>query len=155
MIFAKTINVPATTPTATPLVTPWHLASGLIYKVEIYFPPGPCGLVGVAVQSAIHRLYPFGESEWFIGDNVTISFDDEMSFNIATKQVEIWTYNLDEKFAHSIQVRMGLISDPLIIKNRFGVTDLEALTDSIGNLVQLLESRSITSGRFNVNAGKK
>ena len=148
MIFAKTVTTNKNTVAATPLVTTWPLVSGLIYRFELYFPPGPCGLVGVALHTASHRIYPFGENEWFIGDNVTIAFDDEMLFDIETRQLELHSYNLDEKFNHQFQCRLGIISDPQLIASKFGVQNIEKLTDRMTSLISLLEKKTGLTSKF-------
>jgi len=89
MIFVRSVTVPKSTVAGTPLITTWPLVNGLFYKLELFFPPGPSGLVGVSLHSASHQIYPADTDEWFLGDNVTISFEDEFLFTSDSKQVEI------------------------------------------------------------------
>jgi hypothetical protein len=152
MIAVKTVTTPASTVAGTPLVSTWGLVLGLIYKVEIFFPPGSRGLLGVALHSASHRVYPFGDDEYFIGDNCTISFDDELYFDLASKQLEIHTYNLDDYYSHTLQFRLGIQTDPELIKSKYGISNIEALTTSVSALVGLITLQNTASGKYSSDA---
>lgn len=152
MIRAKSVTVPKNTVAATPLVEPWQITQGLFYKLDIFFPPGPSGLVGIALRTGLHQIYPFDSDEWFIGDNVPISFDDEYMFDIASGQIEIAAYNLDDYYDHTIYVRLGIITDPELIKARFGYSSIEALTIQLQALNTLLAMQNVASGRFSTEA---
>ncbi len=148
MIFAKSVTTPKNTVAATPSVTSWNISQGLIYKFELYFPPGSCGLVGVALHDATHRIYPTGENEYFIGDNVTISFDDEMIFEKANGELEIWTYNLDTYYEHLIQVRLGITDDEETIKTRYSLQALVPLVTELQTLITLLTTQTVTQKSY-------
>ena len=45
--------------------------------VSFSFPPGPSNLLRVAIFYGEKKVWPWGEAEWFTGDNVTIGFADD------------------------------------------------------------------------------
>jgi len=155
MIFVRSVVTTKSTVASKPLITPWSIAIGLIYKLEIMFPPGPSGLVGVAIHNASHRIYPADSDQWFIGDNVTISFEDEQPFDEETKQVEIHTYNLDDYYSHEIQIRLGIITDTELIKSRYGYANIDALITQLQALNALLIMQNTASGKYSTKAATK
>lgn len=99
----KTVTVPAGTPIAAPAVTslPWR--QGYPVQVELRIPPGPSGLVGVALAHSGTKIIPHDEDEWLITDNEPVIWP---LTGYPTNAV--WTvlsYNLDV-YAHDFQVRM-------------------------------------------------
>lgn len=148
MVFSKAVTVAASTLSATPLITPWALMSGLIYRFELTFPPGPSGLVGVALKEASHKLYPIDDDEYLLGDNITIAFDDLYMFEIATKQLEIVAYNNDDYYSHTFYCRLGIETNPELIKSRYMATNVELLTSRISALVTLLTLQATASGKY-------
>lgn len=148
-ILVKTITIPKNTSIASALRTKWKIIAGLIYKFEIDFPPGPSGLVGIAVVDGDSRLYPFGEMEYFIGDNATISFEDEHIFTSATATLDILAYNLDDFYDHTIQVRVGILSDETMIKAKLGISSNEALTEPLQKLIELLTLQQSMKTTYN------
>jgi hypothetical protein len=138
MILVKTITIPANTLKSNRLMVPWKIVNGLVYRFELYFPPGSSGLVGVHVQDASVNIYPFDESEDFIGDNTTIAFDDELLYTGATRQLDVYVYNEDDTYEHTIQLRMGLLADEQLVKSRLGISQTESLTEPLMQLIELL-----------------
>ena len=154
MIYTKTVTTPKSTVAATPRITPWEIALGLIYKVEIMYPPGPGGLVGVSMHTASYQLYPNDSDEWFIGDNITISFDDQYLFNQETSQLEIYSYNTDDYYNHTVQVRLGIETDPELIKSRYGFANIDTLITQIQALNSLLVVQNTASGKYSTEVLK-
>lgn len=150
MVLVKTVRTSANVVPATPLITPWDIQNGIIYKVEVMFPPGPCGLVGVAIRTASHQLYPADSDEWFLGDNVTISFDDEYLFNLDSKQIEIATYNNDDFFTHMVQVRIGVITDPDFIRAKYSLSKIDSLLVQLQTLNSLLIMQNTASKKYTI-----
>ncbi len=92
-----------------------NVTKGLVYKVDFYFPPGPSGLLGVAVFDGSFQVWPSSVGEWFTSDNETIRFDDMYLKESAPYQFDIYTYNNDETFDHSLSVRVGLVSKEVFL----------------------------------------
>lgn len=104
-IEVKTIVTPRGTAIAAPLVTPLTWRQGYPVQVEIRIPPGPSGLLGVALAHSGTRIIPHDESEWLITDAEPVIWPlTDFPTNAAWSVI---TYNLDV-YAHTIQVRMLL-----------------------------------------------
>ena len=76
MIYSKFITTPANTLQSNPLRTSIKVTKGLVYKVEIMFPPGSLGLLRVAIFDGAYQAWPSTVGEWFRTDGETISYDD-------------------------------------------------------------------------------
>lgn len=87
-----------------------RVTRGLVYKVEFYFPPGSSGLMGVAVFDGLFQLWPSNIGEFFRGSDISIDFDDLYLKEAAPYQFDIYTYNLDDAYDHTVDVRIGLVS---------------------------------------------
>ena len=111
MVYSKYISTPANTALASPVRTEIRVTKGLVYKVEFYFPPGPSGLMGAAVFDGLYQAWPSTVGEYFASDDETISFDDLYVKESPPFSFQCFTYNLDTAFAHSVGVRIGLVSD--------------------------------------------
>lgn len=109
MIYQSTITTPANTTLANPKRTSLKMVVGLIYQFELYFPPGPSGLVGVAIFDTEVQLYPRGRHEFFVGDNTLISFNDLHMLESENATLDIYTYNIDDAYEHQIQARFGIV----------------------------------------------
>lgn len=110
MIYTATITTLKNTAQSSLKHTVLNVTKGLVYKVEFYFPSGPAGLLGVAVFDGLFQLWPSTIGEFFNSDDETISFDDMYLKDSAPYQLEIYTYNTDDTYDHTMQVRVGLVS---------------------------------------------
>ena len=120
MIYVSTITTVESTLKTAPLRTNKKASGGVVYLVEVYFPPGSSGLMGVQIWNQDVALYPLARNEWFIGDNTTIRFEDIRELSIAENIIEINTYNTDTVYDHVTQVRIGIL--PIDLYNeRYGV----------------------------------
>jgi len=104
-IEVKTIITPAFTTAAAPMVTSLNFRQGYPTQLELRIPPGPSGLVGVALFHSGQQVIPYQSGEWLITDDESViwplsNFPYNAKYTVAT-------YNLDV-YAHTIQVRMLL-----------------------------------------------
>lgn len=118
MIYSANIKTLQDGHTWDPMRTPLKVTKGLVYKIEINFPPGSAGLMGVAIFDGSYSVWPSTIGQWFIGDGIVISFDDMYLKEAAPYQFDIYTYNKDTKYDHSVDVRVGLVSKDMF-KARF------------------------------------
>ena len=58
MIFNRVVETPANTEITSPLRTDMKCVAGLVYQLDIYFPPGSAGLMGVQIRNQNVALYP-------------------------------------------------------------------------------------------------
>lgn len=84
------------------------VTSGLIYRMEVEFPPGCCGLLHVQIFDGSYQVYPASNQDSFHSDARVIGFDDLYLKQQPPFELKILTWNLDETWGHEIQVRIGM-----------------------------------------------
>lgn len=101
----KTVTVPALTTKTSPQSTPLGWREGYPVWVELRIPPGPSGLVGIALAHSGRKIIPKDESEWLISDSEVVSWAlEDYPYN---PNWRLLAYN-DDIYDHAVQVRMGL-----------------------------------------------
>jgi len=115
MIYEATICTSKDTPRYGPDVNRLYVTKGLVYKIELDFPPGSAGLLGVAVYDGGFQVWPSTLGEWFTGDGILISFDDVYLKETEPYVFDIYTYNEDDTYDHSVTVRLGLVSKEIFM----------------------------------------
>ena len=86
------------------------VTSGLVWRIEVDFPAGCCGLMSVQIFDGSYQLFPASPGEIMHGDGVVLSYDDLYLKDAAPFEFKIKTRNDDELWDHTIQVRIGLAS---------------------------------------------
>lgn len=92
-----------------------RVTKGLVYRVEFYFPAGSAGLMGVAVFDGLYQVWPSSVGEFFLGDDQVIAFDDMYLKEAAPYELQCYTYNEDDTYAHFVAVRLGLVSSEVFL----------------------------------------
>lgn len=91
-------------------LTRMNVTKGLVYKVEVFYPPGSHGRLHCFIMDGGYQVWPSSPGQTFTGDNVTISFDDIYLKSSAPYLFDIFTFNLDDTYEHALTVRIGLVS---------------------------------------------
>lgn len=86
------------------------VTKGLVYRVELMFPPGSGGLLKVAIFRGASQVWPSPPGEVFDGDYMLISFEDLYVVESQPFIFTIKTDNQDTKYEHEVTVRIGLVS---------------------------------------------
>jgi len=74
--------------------------------VSIRFPPGPSGLLEVAIFYGEKQIWPSEEGQVFKGDNEWIHFEDYWPLPETPCRLIIKAVNRDEVYEHSVYVRL-------------------------------------------------
>jgi len=85
-----------------------------VTRVHVGFPPGPQGLLKVAVFYGEKKVYPSLEELWFTGDDVELAFDDYWELPETPCPLRIVAVNEDEVYEHMFYVRLK--TEPLKVK---------------------------------------
>ena len=140
MIYTKPITIDANTSESSPREDFINISTGVIHKVEVLFPPGCAGLVGVRIHQGGHQIYPT-DTEAFISDAETISFNDYHIVQRGYTSLRILSYNTDTLYAHTIYLRFGVLKEwqinPQQALNRVSNT-IEVLTHAISGFMDKL-----------------
>lgn len=110
MIYAADITTSASTTAGSPLRTALPVTKGLVYKLEVNFPRGSAGLMGVRFMRGGFQVWPSNRGVWFRGDDNVISFDDTYLIEDAPLMFVVETYNTDDTYEHEVLIKIGLVS---------------------------------------------
>ena len=113
MIYASTISTDEGTAEGSKDDVVLKLTSGLIWMFELDFPPGCCGLLHVQIFDGLYQVLPSSIGENMHGDAVTMRFDDLYFKQGAPFELKIRTWNDDDTWPHTVQIRVGMASGEL------------------------------------------
>lgn len=147
MVFSIRITTDANTSELLPLRTLLKCAQGVIYQVDVMFPPGSSGLMGVQIRNQNISLYPRNRGEWFIGDNYSLSFPDLFELYIDSNIIEILTYNLDTDYSHLCAVSIGIVAKGDFIEHFLPGRSVKGLIESMEHLTAIMAPSEIPVDR--------
>ena len=116
MFYDYTALVPANTPETSPMEVELVLAPGIIHRVAVSFPDGAVGLVYVQIFKGFHQVWPTNPDSSFNWNNYTIEWDDYLPLNDIPFELKAKLWNLDDTFAHSIDLRLGVVPEDVYWK---------------------------------------
>jgi len=115
VIYVADITTPISYGADNPLKTILKISKGLIYRIEVEFPTGPCGLLYTCAYDGLHPVWPSTDNAWYHSDGVTIAFDDLYLKSQPPYELQIYSYNLDDTYEHWCQWRIGMVTEELFI----------------------------------------
>lgn len=83
--------------------------------MEVDFPPGCVGLVHVQLFDGKYQLLPASPGKTLFGDGKLLRYDDSYLKEAAPYELTLVTWNEDELWTHTIQVRVGVASSRLFM----------------------------------------
>ena len=110
MIFTASITTDRNTSEANAKVTDLKVTKGLIWLVEVEFPAGCCGLCHLQIFDGNYQLFPSTPGNSIHSDGAVLSYDDLYLKNAAPFYLNFKTWNLDETWSHTLQIRIGIAS---------------------------------------------
>jgi len=131
MYYAIPIIVPPNTPPTSPVERRVIVDWGVLVKVEVEFPAGCCGLVGVKILYQGRQIFPTNKGFWFISDDYVISFPEYFPFNQRENELVIQAYNEDEIYFHTPIVRLAVLPREVALPTLF----TQGILESIKSLV--------------------
>lgn len=109
MIYVTELTIPANTSVDIPMRISLSVVDGIISEVNVLFPDGCKGLVGVRVYDYEHIIYPSNPDHWLIADDETIIWSDDYTLSGAPFELGLEGYNLDDSYSHTIYFRFVVI----------------------------------------------
>ncbi len=110
MVYSVTITTDANTTKVNAKKTVLKLTKGLVWKIEIDFPPGCSGLLYTQIFDGSYQVFPASPGTAFHSDNQLIGFDDLYLKTSEPFEFVIKTWNLDDTWPHTIQIHLGMAS---------------------------------------------
>jgi hypothetical protein len=109
MYYQVSIDTPANTSEAVPLITPLAVTRGVIRRVVIGFPPGAVGLLRVRIFDKSWQILPINLNDSLGWDNYTYDIALNYPLEVEPYVLTVCTWNLDDSYQHSIFV--GVVVD--------------------------------------------
>lgn len=131
MIYAATITTPKNTAEADALETVLSVTRGLVWRIEVEFPPGCSGLAHIQIFDGSYQLFPATPGESFHGDGVTIGFDDLYLKDAAPFVFTVKTWNLDETWGHTLTLSLGMASSEAFMSRYLPSMTWEKFRDAL------------------------
>lgn len=115
MIYPITIETAANVTQGSPTRNHLRVSKGLVYFIELYFPSGSEGLLHVSIFDGGFQVWPTAYGTSFVGDDVHFFYDDLYIKEVAPFEFTIYTWNEDTAYAHSVIIRIGLVTKDIFI----------------------------------------
>lgn len=119
MIYRFGISTAANTLETAKKKTVLKLCSGVIHQIDILFPPGSAGLLHVHINRALHQLWPTNSDQSFAADGDKISFREHYELTSVPYQLQAWTWNDDDTYAHDVIIRIGILPRKDVLRRLF------------------------------------
>jgi hypothetical protein len=103
------VTIPAATAQAAPVTVALPFDDGELERIEMRWPPGPAGLVGLRIRHSSQVVIPYSGTSWVVSDDEPIYWP--VSGYPATDKWDVLGYNTGA-YPHTIQVRL-LVNDPV------------------------------------------
>ena len=155
MIYTASITIAANTAEVDATRTVLRVGKGLVWRLEVEFPPGCAGLAHLFITDGSYQVFPATPGESFASDGSVISFDDLYLKNTPPYQFDITCWNLDQAWDHTLQVRVAMASSeafmsrymPSVSWDKFNKMMLEAAKQQQKDKDEQLEDLAKRIGR--------
>ena len=154
MIYGRRITFTHGGASTSPERTVWKLTEGMIYQVEIAFPPGCAGLVSVRLSDHAGQLYPYDRGEWFSGDGETITFPETHAVEGEPFELLVDGYNEDETYDHTVSFRIGFVTRDIFIARFLPSVGAEQIAKVLEQLSSDTEARKLAATEALLAQGK-
>ncbi len=119
MIYRFGISTPANTSKGNQQKTVLKIARGIIHQLEVIFPSGPGGLLHVKINRGLHQVWPSNSDEAFASDNESLSFREHLELLTEPYKLEVYTWNEDDTYPHSVIIRLAILPRKFILRRLF------------------------------------
>ncbi|HEU5219175.1 MAG TPA: hypothetical protein VFU23_10980 [Gemmatimonadales bacterium] len=97
------VTIPPGTPQSAPVTVPLPFDDGNVERIELRWPPGPAGLVGLRIRHSSQVVIPYSGTAWIVSNDEPIYWPVEGY--PATDKWDVIGYNTGA-YPHTIQVRL-------------------------------------------------
>jgi len=130
LLYQKTLNVPADTPSDAPIETTIVVKDPVVVRLGAFFPPGCAGMVKVAVFYGKLQIWPSKEGEWLRGDSTTIW--GEPFFELPEKETTLTLKGCSPNTWYDHDVTFYIVALPRIVALwMIGISRLVAFLEGI------------------------
>ena len=119
MLVTHIVTCPSATTPDSPHKVDIVLPRGVITKVIVRIPPGPCGLVGMRIFKGLKQIIPFNEGAWIIGDDDRIEFEMYFELDEEENTLTVECYNFDVVYDHSYYFYFNILPPEIAYYHRY------------------------------------
>lgn len=123
MIYRFSISTDASTSESSAKETTLLIERGIIHQLDIFFPPGPSGLLHLQIFQSLHQLFPYNTGASFAAAGVNISFPEFIPIEQAPFTLTAKTWNDDDTNAHVVIIRMGILPRQIVAPSTLSISD--------------------------------
>lgn len=105
MIFAFSITIPPRTYIEDEIYEELPLTKGKLSQVNVFFPPGCAGLVGVRFFRYAFQVLPANFPSWVISDAEDVELPCEVDISAEPYSITLGAYNEDDTYPHTLYIR--------------------------------------------------
>lgn len=109
MYFCWDITVEANTLAEDPLEQYLKITKGVITRVDVKFPAGCHGMVGIRFLRYEQQLIPLTSDEWITGDDETVPTETYGNLTDYPYQLKLVACSPDTTYDHTITVRIQVL----------------------------------------------
>jgi len=132
MFFEHDITIPPNTPSEAFFSQTLRLSRGIIKRIDLVFPAGCAGLVGVRLLKQAFQVIPLNYPKWIETDGETVSIQTEIYLTEIPYELEFQGYNLDDTFEHTIRVRVLMEPSSLPFRQKTPEQESQELLQGLG-----------------------
>ncbi|MBW2672775.1 MAG: hypothetical protein JRD89_05055 [Deltaproteobacteria bacterium] len=103
------------------------LEGDVLERVRLRYPPGPNGLLRIALFYGIKELFPHEEGTYFYGDDEIIEFSPSWQLPERETTVRVKLVNDDEKYEHSVYLVLITLESSEMLANRIAAAVRSAI----------------------------
>lgn len=111
MFYAEKLRVETTHLTNAPLEERIKCWAGVIHHVGIIARPGTDAKIRVAFFRGGHRIYPAGNTEYFVPSEHPLRFKDFLILSPGENEIVVKLWNVDAKYYHEIIIELGILPE--------------------------------------------
>jgi len=105
MLYAKSLTIPAGTPSDNPKETTIEIEEPILLYAAVKFPPGCHDMVSAAIFYGKLQILPSKKGEWIKGDNETVSDYPMIEFTTTPETLTLKGYAPNTDYDHTLIFR--------------------------------------------------
>lgn len=109
MYYDVSFTVPAGRTKDLPYEEEVKLCRGIIYRVEVGFPPGCVGMVHLQIRQAVHQIWPTNPQGSFNANGYTVAFDEQQELLVEPYILQLVGWSPGTTYPHTLEIRFGVL----------------------------------------------
>ncbi len=134
MIYTTSISIPANTAITAPVKEILRVTQGVVYQLDMEFPAGCAGLSKLYIKQGSNQVWPSPPDKTFASNDFTISFPETYLLSEPPFQFEIYGYNEDEQWPHTLKVMIGLVSQKIFMARFLPSVQVEIWSEMLAEM---------------------